>query len=40
MQTSRGREVSFAMLDEERLADLKDGDNVEIAGDRMRLVSA
>ena len=30
----------FAMLDEERLADLKDGDNVDIEGDRMRVVSA
>jgi TIR domain len=35
-----GREVSFAMLDEERMAELKDGDNIEIEGDRMRVVSA
>lgn len=35
-----GREVSFAMLDEERMAELKDGDNIEIEVDRMRVVSA
>ena len=35
--SSRG--VPFAMLDAERMADLKDGDQVEIEGDRMRIVS-
>ena len=35
--SSRG--VPFAMLDTERMADLKDGDHVEIEGDRMRIVS-
>jgi len=34
-----GRDVSFAMLDEGRMADLKDGDHVEIECDRMRVVS-
>ena len=34
-----GRSVSFAMLDAGRMADLKDGDHVEIEGDRMRVVS-
>jgi hypothetical protein len=36
--TSRG--VPFAMLDAERMAELKDGDHVEIESDRMRVVSA
>jgi len=34
-----GRSVSFAMLDAERMAALKDGDHVEIEADRMRIVS-
>lgn len=34
-----GRSASFAMLDAERMANLKDGDCVEIEGDRMRVVS-
>lgn len=34
-----GRGVSFAMLDEEQMADLKDGDQVEIEDDRMCIVS-
>jgi len=34
-----GRDVSFAMLDAERMADLKEGDLVEIERDRMRVVS-
>lgn len=34
-----GRSVSFAMLDEKQMVDLKEGDHVEIEGDRMRIVS-
>jgi hypothetical protein len=34
-----GRNASFAMLDAERMANLKDGDCVEIECDRMRVVS-
>jgi len=36
-RSSRG--VPFAMLDAQRMADLKDGDHVEIEGDRTRVVS-
>jgi len=35
----RGRSVPFAMLDEEQVADLKEGDHVEIEDDYMRIVS-
>jgi hypothetical protein len=35
--SSRG--VPFAMLDAQRMADLKDGDHIEIEGDRTRVVS-
>ncbi len=35
----RSRAVPFAMLDAERMADLRDGDHIEIESDRMRVVS-